>query len=697
MDDAKPRKRPPGPVKRFLKSRFALSTAGWAAANYLRLVYKTSRVIMHPADYLERLIALKPAIFTVWHGHGFAAIYKLPAEIRAKVLAARHGDGEIAAHALATLGIGVIRGAGMSDKKGKRDKGGVPALRAMLRTLSEGESVVMTADVPGGTPRRAGEGIVTLARLSGRPIIPTATASSRTLFLNTWSRFALHLPFSRFAVVTGEPITIPRNASPEMLEEARLAVEAALDKVNAEAYRIVGGTPPAAPADARARVGVLLKAYALLSRVMQPAAGFILRRRSRRGKEIEARLGERYGMASLARPAGPLWWFHAASVGELNAILPLLYELKARRPALNQLVTTVTVTSARMAEARLPDGAFHQFVPLDIPAFVARFFDFWRPDAALFTESEIWPNLILEADRRGVPLILVNARMSDRSFARWKRLRGLSRPLFSRFDLVLAQTPRLAKRLQRLGARRVVATGNIKFDAPPPPVNESMLIDLRARIGQRPTLLAASTHPGEDEIVLDAHASAVSRLPGLLTVIAPRHPERGSDVAALAAARGLRVKRRSQGEQPDERTEIYVADTIGELGLFYSLCPIAFIGGSLVPHGGQNPIEAIKLGAAVLSGPHQYNFRDAFQALDKCAGYKRVEDAAALARVLIDLYSQPHAANAMRERAGQAIEALSGGLAKTLDALAPYLPPLLPQQPPLLPPPSPSQPLSYAT
>jgi 3-deoxy-D-manno-octulosonic-acid transferase len=370
-----------------------------------------------------------------------------------------------------------------------------------------------------------------------------------------------------------------------------------------------------------------------------------------------------------------LLWFHAASVGETNVVLPLIEALRRERPGLGILLTTVTVTSARIAAARLPKGAIHQFVPLDSPAFVRRFLDHWRPDMALFTESEIWPNLIMDADRRRIPLMLLNARMSDRSFKRWVKLPGLSRPLFSRFAVVLAQSDILAKRLITLGARKVISAGNIKFDSPPPPVDPAELAKLKRAIGERPVFLAASTHPGEDEIVAETHKALCATYPALLTIIVPRHPERGADIALALRARRLDAVRRSQGAVPSPVTGIYVGDTVGELGLFYAIAPFAFIGGSLVPHGGQNPIEAVKLGAGVITGPHWHNFPEVYQALAEQGGCRFVTSQEDLIHTARALFDDRASLNLMRGHAETTVAELGGALGRTLEAIEPFLPP----------------------
>lgn len=420
--------------------------------------------------------------------------------------------------------------------------------------------------------------------------------------------------------------------------------------------------------------GLALTTYRTLTSLARPAAGLVLRLRARRGKEDPSRRGERLGAPAVVRPQGAVVWFHAASVGETNAVLPLIAALLARRPGLSVLFTTGTVTSARLAAARLPAGAVHQYVPLDAPEFVGRFLDHWRPGLAVFTEQEIWPNLVVESDARRIPLALVNARMSQSSFERWRRRPGFARPLFSRFRIVLAQTDALARQFTELGAPRTLAAGNLKIDAPPPPVDAVELQRLQAALAGRPRLVAASTHEGEEAIVAAAHRALARSLAGFLTILAPRHPERGPAIAGMLKGQGFCVAQRSRGEQPGPHTDIYVADTIGELGTLYALAPVAFIGGSLVDKGGQNPVEAIRHGAAVLTGPHRSNFADAYGELVACGGAREVASAEALASCVLALAFDPAELDRVRACAGEALKSLSGALQRTLDELLAVMP-----------------------
>jgi 3-deoxy-D-manno-octulosonic-acid transferase len=414
-----------------------------------------------------------------------------------------------------------------------------------------------------------------------------------------------------------------------------------------------------------------LRAYRGLASLATPLASIVLARRLRRGKENPARLPERRGEAKIARPPGPLIWTHGASVGEMLALIPLVEGLRARN--FHVLVTSGTVTSARLAEERLPPGVVHQFIPLDAPSFTQRFIEHWRPNLALLAESDLWPNLIMSCNAAGIPMILVNGRLSERSFTRWRYLPKTIGSLLGSFDLCLMQSDADAERYSELGAPRVNMTGNLKLDVPAPPVDANKLATMRALLRQRPLIAAASTHPGEEAVIIDAHRRLRQSFPGLLTIIAPRHPERGPGVVEIATAAGLNAISRSRGLLPDRGTDVYVADTMGELGLIYRLAPIVFMGGSLVRHGGQNPIEAAKLGAAILHGPHVWNFADIYSMLDEANGAEEVLDVNKLV-VRIGAWLTDAAARKQVADAGLAtVDHLSGALKRTLAAIEPYL------------------------
>ncbi len=343
-------------------------------------------------------------------------------------------------------------------------------------------------------------------------------------------------------------------------------------------------------------------------------------------------------------------------MGESVSVLPVLSSLARMAPALQVLFTTGTVTSARLLEQRLPElgpaRVLHRFVPLDVPAWAARFLDHWRPDAAAFVESELWPNLLSACQARGIPLMLVNARMSARSFRSWMRAPGFARQVIGAFDRVHPQSPDNAERLRAMGARGLEPPGNLKLAAPLLPADGTELARLRALLGDRPRWLAASTHDGEEALAGEVHRRLAPSHPGLVTVVAPRHPARGAEVAAALCGAG----RRSQGADPPPGG-IWVADTMGELGLLYRLCPLVFIGRSLVGRGGQNPLEAARFGCAVATGPHTGNFEDVVARLRAAGGLACVPDVDALTSWVDGMLRDP----AARERAGQAAQAVASG------------------------------------
>ena len=378
-----------------------------------------------------------------------------------------------------------------------------------------------------------------------------------------------------------------------------------------------------------------------------PFLWLMLRRRARRGKEWADRLPERRGIDPAPRPPGRLIWLHAASVGETMSALPVIERLQAQ-PGATVLVTTGTVTSAQLMAQRCPD-VLHRFVPWDVPRWVARFLDHWRPDAAAFLESELWPTILAACQARGVRMLLLNARMSARSQAGWARAPGIARTLLGAFEAVWAQSPADAARLQALGAHDVSAPGNLKFAAPDLPVDSAELARLTAVLDGRPRWLAASTHEGEEVIAAAVHARLAPAHPGLVTIIAPRHPERGP---ALAAALGAR--RRSAGEDPPAGG-VWLADTLDELGLLYRLAPIVFVGKSLASGGGQNPLEPARLGCAVAAGPLMENHAEAVAALAAAEALARPADEAALAAWVDSMLRD----TAARQRMGQAAQAAS--------------------------------------
>lgn len=654
--------------------------AGGTIAGLIGLVERTSRIVYDPPDLKERAGGFHPAIVAVWHGQFMLTSgFRPTPDTKVSAMVARHGDAELIGAAMSQLGVDLIRGAGAGSRR--KDRGGAYALRQAVRALNDGASVVMTADVPPGPARRAGIGIITLARLSGRPILPVASASSRFLALNTWSRMTINLPFSTVAYAMGNPIHVAPDADEAAMEAARVELERAMNAATERAYSLAGAdltraTPRSllAASSQPAAPDLRLKTYCAGMSMLRLVAPAVLKFRERQGKEDPNRRGERLGQASIQRPKGTLVWVHAASVGEANAVLPVIEALSAARPDVNILLTTGTVTSAKLVRQRAPARCVHQFVPLDAPQYATRFLNHWHPDLAVFTESEIWPSLILETSARNIPIALVNARLSHRSRKRWHRNQSMAQPLFNRLNVVLAQNERLATGFAGLGARNVESVGNLKIDAPPPPVDLAELERLKDALRNRPGFVAASTHEGEEDIIAEAHRQLARTFDGFCTIIAPRHPERGTAIAERLKEFGLSVAQRSLGKLPGPSTDVYVADTIGELGTLYALSPIAFIGGSLVERGGQNPIEAVRHGDVVLTGPHWKNFSDAYRMLLRHQGAIEVDSAKSLAEAVARLLEDQSEMQKMRAGATQALSTMSGALEKTVATLLRYLP-----------------------
>ncbi len=397
----------------------------------------------------------------------------------------------------------------------------------------------------------------------------------------------------------------------------------------------------------------------------------LLSRRVKRGREDAARLGERMGRAGAPRPEGPLIWLHAASIGEAQSVLVLIERLLGQRSDLSVLLTTGTVTSARLMGERLPARARHQFVPLDRRTWVRAFLDHWRPDAALWVESELWPNMILETAARGIPMALVNARLSQTAHASWRRARKSAARLLAAFDIVLAQDEVTASRLRDLGAGEVAVTGTLKFAAAPLPADAAALAGMKSQLGDRPCWLAASVHPGEAEAVARVHLGLRGARPDLLTLVVPRHPARAPDFAAVMAQAGLTTAFRSAGEAPSG--DVYIADTVGELGLFYRLAPVCFIGGSLVPHGGQNLLEAAQLDCAVVHGPNMQNFQTVATEMAAAGGCMEIAHAAGLAGAIEALLDDPARRTDLTAAARDMADAKGAVLDLALARLAPVL------------------------
>lgn len=352
-----------------------------------------------------------------------------------------------------------------------------------------------------------------------------------------------------------------------------------------------------------------------------------IEKRRKIGKEHPIRFEERLGFYKLPRPEGRLYWMHGASVGEAVSMLPLIDRLLAEDPELSILVTTGTLTSAEIMQKRLPPRAFHQFVPFDVPKFAKRFLEHFKPDAVLWLESELWPALLSEVHGARIPLILLNGRISDRSFRLWQKFGGVARELLSCFDLCLGQSEQDRQRLQLLGAPKVNCCGNLKYAAMPLPLDEAKLAMFREKIRARKVFLISSTHYNEEE-QLALHLKRLQQaVEDVFVIIAPRHPERGREVAEMLRGQGVAVALRSAGDEILPDTAVYVADTIGEMGLWYALADVSFVGGSLIKHGGQNFMEPARDKNAVIVGPHMHNFVEMMQRAAAARAVLQVETA----------------------------------------------------------------------
>lgn len=413
-----------------------------------------------------------------------------------------------------------------------------------------------------------------------------------------------------------------------------------------------------------------LSVYLMLSSRLEGVANRKLKKRLADGKEHPERIAERRGVASIPRPPGTLVWFHAASVGESLSLVNLIEQLLDDFPDLNVLMTTGTRTSADLIKTRLPQQTVHQFVPVDARPFVRKFLGHWKPDIAIWTESELWPTLIAETKRQGAQMLLLNARMSEKSHNAWRWIPGIARAILRSFDEIFVQDNATARYLRRLGAQRekVVVTGSLKESSGALPHDEAERARLAERFKTRPVWLAASTHPGEETMAAAAHSHAIKASHRLLLILAPRHPERGPEIARHLRDEGWNVALRSEGDDPEAATQIYVADTLGEMGLWYRLAPLTFLGGSLVEIGGHNPFEPAALGSAIIHGPHVKSASEIYTRLGEAEGAKQVADEAELGRVVVDLL-EPHRAAALAHAAWEVTSSGAGATERALQKI----------------------------
>lgn len=532
--------------------------------------------------FWHRSLTLSPALW-FW-------ARTLEPRLELRVLISRNPDGMLIADVVRPWGIIGIHGS--SSKKGK-NKGGAAVLRTALKELEAGSLVAITPDGPRGPAEQVQPGAVALSRLAACAVVPVGMAST-SLRLPSWDGLAFPLPFGRGALIMGEPLfqpdaTILQNALNDVSLRAESVVRHRQSNLADRLWRVAGT-------------------------LMAPALTVMLRIRLHRGRELPDRLRERMGLERVGprrghRPTGQLLWIHAASVGETLCALPLAEALLEARPEMRILFTTATVTGSEIV-ARHPlygQRIIHRFIPHDVPRWLRRFLNLWQPEGAIFVESELWPGIIAACSRRDIPVMLVNGRLSDRSARLWTRLGDPARRMMKRLSWVAARGPEDAARFRALGALPVYEDGDLKQDAPPLAYDKTEYARLKSLIGDRPVFVAASTHPGEEELVLQAAEKARRLQPDLLTIIVPRHPARGAELAAR-----FDLPRRAAGQDPTPQTQIWLADTLGELGLFYRLADRCFLGNSLAGKGGgHNPFEPLRLGVPTATGPKMENWREA--------------------------------------------------------------------------------------
>lgn len=420
----------------------------------------------------------------------------------------------------------------------------------------------------------------------------------------------------------------------------------------------------------------LIKSYRGTTNAIGPLVPLWLSRRAKQGKEDPARMQERQGIASASRPEGQMVWMHGASVGECVMLLPLIEKFKESRPDMNVLITSGTVTSAQVLSERLPEGVIHQYIPLDRPKYVKRFFDHWQPDLAIWAESEIWPNLIGEAAKRDTPMALINARMSAKSIEGWAKRKASAQSIFGAFNLILAADEKTGNSLSWLLDRDVESSGNLKDAAAPLPSQKGELGRLSRSLKTRPVWCAASTHEGEDQLVIRAHEAVRAAHPKALLILAPRHPERAEDIIKILEQRGMAFARRSLGETPKAKTRVWLFDTIGEMGLPYRLASVTCVCGSLREGlKGHNPLEPARLGSAVITGPNIASFADSYMQMFAHDAARRILSPDILGQDIANLFSTPKDLKTLQDQG----KAFASGRDDVLDYVWDKLTPLMPE------------------
>ena len=413
--------------------------------------------------------------------------------------------------------------------------------------------------------------------------------------------------------------------------------------------------------------------YRIVMTIGTPVIELTLLIRGWLGKEDPTRAGERRGKTQIARPSGKLIWLHASSVGESIAALVLIEKLTKINSSMTILLTTGTLTSANLLITRLPQRVIHQFAPLDRPAWVQTFLNHWSPDLVLIMESEFWPTQIQEIKNRNIPIIIVNARLSKRSYARWQWTEKMSRSIFGNLDLVIATNPEQAQRFINLGAPCVEVGGNLKRSAAKLALNKKSVVEISKQVGTRKIWLAASTHEGEDLVVIRTQKLLQTQFPDLLTIIVPRHPKRGSSIQRLGEANGLCVSRRTLNEEITLETNIYVADTLGEMSVFFDIAPYVFVAGSLVPVGGHNPIEPAHFNCSIFFGPLMAKNQEIADEMIRSKAALQIDSNGSLAKLLEDLFNDNELATMLSNNAKEYAENGDAILESVFDSITPFI------------------------
>lgn len=651
-------------------SDFVLGLIAFIGYIYTFFVGKTGRFDAKGLDEFAQTVKDNHgAIMVSWHGRALMLPYlgrKISRPVKA--LVSPHSDGRIIAKLLKRYDIDSI--------DGSSDRRAVGAAVEIVEELKKGTTVTLISDGPRGPRMRLNKSVIYFAQKSGKPIVGmTYSSEDAWVLLKAWDAMIIPKPFKKGVVRCSKPLFVPKDADEAEMERLRKQVEDELNALTLEVDKLCG-LPRILPQDAvkprrkrtwGAKHFFFIRAYRFLMTLLFPLVKVTyIRKRQKNGKEHPTRFNERLGIYTKPRPEGKLFWFHGASVGESVSMLPLIDKLLAEDKDLSILVTTGTLTSAEIMEKRLPERAFHQFIPFDVPRFAKRLLKHFQPDAALWFESELWPSLLFETKRRGIPFILVNGRISDKSYQNWQHFKSLSRELLSCFTLMLGQSEQDKMRLQMLSSIPAECLGNIKYAGKPLPCDEKVLAGLKKAVGERKVFLISSTHDDE-EAQLAEHLSKLQKaIPDVLTIVVPRHPHRGQAVFEVMKAKGFKTALRSQGGQIEDDTAVYVADTIGEMGLWYKLADVSFIGGSLIAHGGQNFIEPARDHNAVIVGPHMHNFTEMMERATAAEAVWQVQTASEVIDKAISLFTD----KALLEKKQQAAYAWTVAEAEVLDKIS---------------------------